>query len=395
MATKEEGVFGREIKQLEALSNELKPDSDRLFNEASNEIAATGTLAEKANAAIKRSEEAIASVIPVLIRSGYLYSNSTETNQERNVYKPTQDFYFIFVSEADQTIVETNRILNPQTKYAKALFTELNKFLLAKKKGNLYQLGTEQKPYPISSEQFFNIDILAKVAVAINKINSVTSNVGLPSEADVNFLKGAEKVLVDYIPERRKGSDIFFRYRFVERKQYDDIIKKLWGKISELYRQLPKTGDQTGTPLLKIIQELLKMLLGIMDIWDKTHLKRQGTEVASEQDEYTDEKNNYLTYTTERGTNVPLISGEPTWETVTNSIMGPVDKTKRDNNYNGLRIKISTERSDIKYQGNPVGQYFSRLGKGVGGRKTKRRNSRKSKGRPKRRSTRKGKIAKK
>lgn len=392
MATKEEGVFGREIKQLEALSNELKPDSDRLFNEASDEIAATGTLAEKANAAIKRSEEAIASVIPVLIRSGYLYSNSTEkiTNQQRNVYKPpTQDFYFIFVSEADQTIVETNRILNPQTKYAKALFTELNKFLLAKGKEKLYQLGTEEKPYPISAEQFFNINILAKVAVAINKITSITSNVGVPSEDDVKFLKEAVVVLVNSIPERKKGSDIFFRYRFVERKQYDDIIKKLWGKISELYKEFIKTGDQTR------IQELLKMLLGIMDIWDKSRLKRQGTAVASEQDDDFDEKNRYLTYTTEGGSNVPLISGEPTWETVTNSIMGPVDKTKLKDNYNGLRIKISTERSDIKYQGNPVGQYFSRLGKGVGGRKTKRRNSRKSKGRPKRRRTRKGKRAKK
>jgi hypothetical protein len=386
MASKEEGVFGREIKQLEALSNELKPDSDKLFNEASDEIAATGTLAEKANAAIKRSEEAIASVIPVLIRSGYLYSNSTETNQPRNVYKPpTQDFYFIFVSEADQTIVETNRILNPQTKYAKALFTELNKFLLAKGKEKLYQLGTEEKPYPISAEQFFNINILAKVAVAINKINSITSKVGdIPEEEeeDMKFLKEAVVVLVNSIPERKKGDDKNFRLRFVERKQYDDIIKKLWGKISELYKEFLKTGDQTR------IQELLKMLLGIMDIWDKSRLKRQGTAVASEQDDDFDEKNRYLTYTTEGGANVPLISGEPTWETVTNSIMGPVDKTKLKDNYNGLRIKISTERSDIKYQGNPVGQYFSRLGKGVGGRKTKRRNPRKSKRRPKRRRTR-------
>jgi hypothetical protein len=391
MASEEEekGVFDPEIKQLETLSNELKPDSDKLFNEASDEIASTGTLAERGKIAIQRSEEAIASVIPGLIRIGYLYSNSREkiTNQPRNVYKPTDDFYFIFVSEADQTIVETNRILNPQTKYAKALFTELNKFLLAKKKENLYQLGTEQKPYPISSEQFFNIDILAKVAVAINKIDSITSNVDLSSEDNMNLFKGSEKVLVDYIPEKKKGSDSFFRYRFVDRKQYDNVIKKLWGKISELYNQLPKTGDQIVTPLFKIIQELLTMLLGIMSIWDTTRL--------SEQDEYTDEKNNYLTYTTERGTNVPLISGEPTWETVTNSIMGPVDKTKPEDNYNGLRTKISTERSNIKYQGNPVGQYFSRLGKGVGGRKTKRRNPRKSKGRTKHRRTRKEKRARK
>jgi hypothetical protein len=391
MASEEEekGVFDPEIKQLETLSNELKPDSDKLFNEASDEIASTGTLAERGKIAIQKSEEAIASVIPGLIRIGYLYSNSTEkiTNQPRNVYKPTKDFYFIFVSEADQTIVETNRILNPQTKYSKALFTELNKFLLAKGKESRYQLGTEEKPYPISAEQFFNINILAKVAVAINKIDSITSKVGLISKEDMDFFKGAEDVLVDYIPERKKGSDKFVRYRFVERKQYDNVIRKLWGKNSELYRQLPKTGDQTGTPLFKIIQELLKILLGIMNIWDTTRL--------SEQEEDGDEKNNYLTYTTERGTNVPLISGEPTWETVTNSIMGPVDKTKPEDNYNGLRTKISTERSNIKYQGNPVGQYFSRLGKGIGGRKTKRRNPRRTKRRPKHRRTRKEKIARK
>jgi hypothetical protein len=303
------------------------------------------------------------------------------------VYKPTKDFYFIFVSEADQTIVETNRTLNPQTKYAKALFTELNKFLLAKGKESRYQLGTEEKPYPISAEQFFNINILAKVAVAINKIDSITSKVGLIPKEDMDFFKGSEKVLVDYIPEKKKGSDSFFRYRFVDRKQYDNVIKKLWGKISELYNQLPKTGDQIVTPLFKIIQELLTMLLGIMSIWDTTRL--------SEEDEDGDEQNNYLTYTTEREANVPLISGEPTWETVTNSIMGPVDKTKPEDNYNGLRTKISTERSNIKYQGNPVGQYFSRLGKGVGGRKTKRRNPRKSKGRTKHRRTRKEKRARK
>lgn len=382
MTTKEEGVFGTEIKQLEALSNELKPNSDKLFNEASDEIEATVTLAEQANAAIKRSEEVMASVIPDLKRSDYSYSNSTEKDQRRNVYKATKDFYFIFVSEADQTIVETNRNLIQQTKYAKELFKELNKFL-AKKKGKFYQLGTEQKPYPILSEQFFNIDILAKVAVAINNINNITSKVGDIPEEDMKFLKEAEGTLVDSIPKRKKGTDNLGR--FVDRKQYDDIIKKLWGKISELYNQLPKTG----TSLFKIIQELLKMLLGIMDIWDKTRLKKQ--------DEDTDEKNNYLTYTTEGGANVPLISGEPTWETVTNSIMGPVDKTKLEDNYNGLRIKISTERSDIKYPDNPVGRYFSKLGKGllVGGRKTKRRNPRKSKGRTKRRRTRKGKRAKK
>jgi hypothetical protein len=392
MASEEEekGVFDPEIKQLETLSNELKPDSDKLFNEASDEIASTGTLAERGKIAIQRSEEAIASVIPGLIRIGYLYSN-----QPRNVYKPTKDFYFIFVSEADQTIVETNRTLNPQTKYAKALFTELNKFLLAKGKESRYQLGTEEKPYPISAEQFFNINILAKVAVAINKIDSITSKVGLIPKEDMDFFKGSEKVLVDYIPEKKKGSDSFFRYRFVDRKQYDNVIKKLWGKISELYNQLPKTGNQIGTPLFKIIQELLKMLLGIMSIWDKTRLKKQRARVASEEDEDGDEQNNYLTYTTEREANVPLISGEPTWETVTNSIMGPVDKTKPEDNYNGLRTKISTERSNIKYQGNPVGQYFSRLGKGVGGRKTKRRNPRKSKGRTKHRRTRKEKRARK
>ena len=157
MASKE-GVFDPEIKQLETLSNELKPDSDKLFNEASTEISATGTLAETGKIAIQRSEEPIASVIPDLIRSGYLYSN-----QPRNVYKPTKDFYFIFVSEADQTIVETNRILNPQTKYAKALFTELNKFLLAKGKESRYQLGKEDRPYPISAEQFFNINIRFRI----------------------------------------------------------------------------------------------------------------------------------------------------------------------------------------------------------------------------------------
>ena len=180
MASKE-GVFDPEIKQLETLSNKLKPDSDKLFNEASTEISATGTLAETGKIATQKTEEAIASLSPTLTNSVNLYTNTPKNiiNQPRNVYKTTNDFYFIFALEADQTVIETQRILNPQTKYAKALFTELNKFLLAKKRENPYQLGTEQKPYPISSEQFFNIDMLAKTAVAINKIDSITSKVGL------------------------------------------------------------------------------------------------------------------------------------------------------------------------------------------------------------------------